>query len=73
MFLYGLDSDIGGLATDIIYKMVSDRRWRRHDPIHRLLYALDTVINRMQQRLLVGQDGFASGDVSENLRQTKST
>jgi hypothetical protein len=43
-------------------------RLRRHDPVRRYLYASDTVINRTQKRLLVGEDGFASGDVSENLR-----
>jgi hypothetical protein len=48
-----------------MYKMVGDGRWRRHDPVRRHLYALDTVINR---QFLVGEDGFASGDVSENLR-----
>jgi hypothetical protein len=52
----------------MMYKMVGDERWRRHDPVRRHLYASDTVINRMQQRLLVGEDGLASGDVSEDLR-----
>jgi hypothetical protein len=50
----------------MMYKMVGDGGWRRHNPVRRHLYASDTVIHRMQKRLLVEEDSFASGNVSEN-------
>jgi hypothetical protein len=51
----------------MMYKMVGDRRWRQYNLVHCHLYALDTVVHRMQKWLLVGEDSFASSDVSKNL------
>jgi hypothetical protein len=51
-----------------MYKMVGDGRWRQHDLVRRHLYASDTVIHRMQKRLLIGEDSFAGSGVSKNPR-----